>query len=370
MDNRVFLSHSSKDKEAVRRLAEDLKRAGIDVWLDEWEIKVGDRITQKIQKGLEDARYLAVWLTRQAVESGWVENEWQIMYDEEISSRSTVILTLLAEDCTVPRLLRGKRYADFRKDYTQGLTDVLKAIGIEVWENKLGIKFALIIPGAFQMGSEGKEEELGTPRADENEFPAHQARINRPFYMSIYTITQAQWKTVMNTEKWKKGDPRYREGDDYPVVNVTWYDVQEFLTKLSTIDNKNSYYLPSEEEWEYAARAGTSTLFSFGDEPRDLRSYGWYRDMTQGGEEYAHPVGTKKPNPWGLYDMHGNVWEWTDSWYYGSYAAKPMLTPIEKVLRGGAWDYPPFGARSSFRQHLLPTRTDATVGFRLIKSGS
>jgi len=188
--------------------------------------------------------------------------------------------------------------------------------------------------------------------------------------MSIYTITQAQWGTVMDTEPWKKGDPRVQEGDDYPAVNVTWYDAQDFLTKLSSIDNENSYFLPTEEEWEYAARAGTSTEFSFGDDERDLRSYGWYRDMTQRGEEYAHPVGTKRPNPWGLYDMHGNVWEWMDNWYYGSYAAKPKLTPDEKVLRGGAWDYRAYGARSAFRASSLPSRTDATKGFRLIKGGS
>jgi formylglycine-generating enzyme required for sulfatase activity len=185
--------------------------------------------------------------------------------------------------------------------------------------------------------------------------------------MGVYTVTQAQWRTVMDTEPWK-GYPRVREGDNYPAVNVSWYDIAEdFLTKLSSIDNENSYYLPTEEEWEYAARAGTSTEFSFGDNERDLRWYGWYRDMTQRGEEYAHQVGMKKPNPWGLYDMHGNVWEWTDDWYYGSYADdKNKFSPNEKVLRGGAWDYPAYGARSAFRTSLLPSRTNNTIGFRLI----
>jgi formylglycine-generating enzyme required for sulfatase activity len=98
-----------------------------------------------------------------------------------------------------------------------------------------------------------------------------------------------------------------------------------------------------------------------------MRQYGWYRDITQNAEEYAHMVGTKRANPWGLHDMHGNVWEWMDDWYYGSYAAQPKLNPVEKVLRGGGWDYPAYGARSAFRNHLLPSRSNYVIGFRLIR---
>src|SRR3954469_1969730 len=99
MDNRIFLSHSSKDKDAVRHLAEDLNRAGLDVWLDEWEISVGKRITSEIQKGLESSRYLAIWLTQDAVQSRWVEEEWQAIYHLVVSNRSKIILPLRAEDC-------------------------------------------------------------------------------------------------------------------------------------------------------------------------------------------------------------------------------------------------------------------------------
>ena len=150
-------------------------------------------------------------------------------------------------------------------------------------------------------------------------------------------------------------------------MNVSWYDAQEFLNRLSSVDRSNSYYLPTEDEWEYAARAGTTTEFSFGDDERDMRLFGWYRDITQNAEEYAHVVALKRPNPWGLYDMHGNVWEWMDDWYYGSYAAQPRLNPVEKLLRGGGWDYPAYGARSAFRNHLLPTRANYVIGFRLIR---
>jgi formylglycine-generating enzyme required for sulfatase activity len=357
MNNRIFLSHASGDIGSVRRLAEDLKRVGIEVWLDEWEIGVGDPISQKVQEGLRNTDYLAVWLTREAVNSGWVEREWQSKFGAEIARKSAIILPLLAEDCDVPPLLADKRFADFRRDYQDGLVDLLKVAGLRSWGSNLGIKFALIMPGAFVMGSEDGEE---------NERPAHQVSISRPFYMGIYVVTQGQWKTVMSSEPWK-GDPHVREGENYPAVNVSWYDAQEFLTKLSALDPDSAYYLPTEQEWEYAARAGTQTSFSFGDDERDLRLHGWYTDLTQRAEEYAHPVGGKRPNPWGLYDMHGNVWEWVDDYYYGSYAAQRKLSPTEKVLRGGGWDYPANGARSAYRNYLLPSRSNYVIGFRLVR---
>jgi hypothetical protein len=336
-------------------LAEDLKRSGLDIWLDEWEIQVGDRITQKIEEGLNKANYLAVWLTRAGVESGWVQREWQSQYATEISSGRKIILPLLAEECNIPRLLGDVRFADFRTNYYEGVRNLLKVVGLQNWRNILDIEFSLILPGAFLMGSE----------EEENEQPIHQVTINRPFYMGVYVITQKQWQEVMGTEPWK-GDAHVCEGDKYPAVNVSWYDAQAFLTKLGNIDKQNTYYLPDEQEWEYAARAGTTTRFSFGDDDRDMRSYGWYSDMIQNAEKHAHEVGLKKPNPWGLYDMHGNTWEWTDSWYYGSYSVKQKPGPTDKVLRGGGWDYAAKGARSAYRNYLLPTRFNHVIGFRMI----
>jgi formylglycine-generating enzyme required for sulfatase activity len=353
----IFISHSSRDADNALRLAEDLKRSGVDVWLDKWEIGVGQGITQTIQRGLADATYLAVWVTRASVESGWVEREWQSKFAAEIDTRSTIVLPLLAQDCDLPFLLRDKKYADFRQDYTTGLAELLKVVGLREWESPLGMKFTLIVPGAFAMGS---------VKGEEHEQPPHAVTIGRPFYMGTYTVTQREWCELMRSEPWSH-DQKVRRGDDYPAVDVSWYDAQDFLTRLSEVDPDNLYYLPTEEEWEYAARAGTTTEFSFGDDERDMRFYGWYRDLTQKAEEYAHEVGGKRPNPWGLYDMHGNIWEWVDDWYYGSYKAERKLTPVDKVLRGGAWDYPAYGARSAFRNHELPTRSANVMGFRLIR---
>lgn len=356
MTTNIFISHSSRDVDGPFRLAEDLKRIGLEVWLDKLNIGVGDRIIREIQKGLKGAGYLAIWLTRASVESGWVETEWETKYEIEVTSGSVTVLPLLAEDCEIPLFLRGKRYADFRQDYTEGLADLLRVVGLKDWISPFGMKFSLVLPGVFVMGSDGGEE---------NEKPSHQVGISRPFYMGTYVVTQHNWRELMGTEPWK-GDRRVREGDDYPVVDVSWHDAQRYLDRISEVDKHNSYYLPTEAEWEYAARAGTDTEFSFGDDERDMRFFGWHRDITQGVEEYAHEVGKKRSNPWGLYDVHGNIWEWTDDWYFGSYSAKFKLNPVEKVLRGGGWDYPAYGARSAFRNHELPTRYNYVIGFRLI----
>lgn len=123
--NKVFLSHSNIDKVAVRRLARDLREHDIDVWLDEWEIKVGDSISQKIEQGLMEANYLLIWLTKSAVQSGWVDREWRVKFLEEVSQKRVIVLPILAEDIELPQLLHDKKYADFRDDYTKGLWQIL-----------------------------------------------------------------------------------------------------------------------------------------------------------------------------------------------------------------------------------------------------
>ena len=124
----VFLSHSSRDKALARRIANDLKRHSIKVWFDEWEIHIGNSISQKIERGLEKADFVAVLLTKHGVNSGWVEKEWQAKIGEEASKQKVIILPLKAENCRIPALLRDKRYADFVKDYQSGIEELLKAI--------------------------------------------------------------------------------------------------------------------------------------------------------------------------------------------------------------------------------------------------
>lgn len=149
------------------------------------------------------------------------------------------------------------------------------------------------------------------------------------YSIGVTTVTQAQWKVVMGTEPWK-GKAYVVEGDDYPAVYVSWYDAVEFCKKLSNTSGV-VYRLPTKEEWGYACRAGTTTAYHFGDDEEKLVDYAWFNKNTCGskGEEYAHRVAKKNPNAFGLYDMHGNVWEWcSDS------CDKNNTT---SVLRGGSW---------------------------------
>lgn len=129
--SKIFVSYSSMDKPAVLQLSKDLERYGFGVWLDEWEIRVGDPIVQKIQEGIEQADYIAVWLTRHAVKSGWVQREWQARYDEVISGK-ILILPLLAEKCKIPPLLAERKYADFTSNYYEGLKELLQTFGVPI----------------------------------------------------------------------------------------------------------------------------------------------------------------------------------------------------------------------------------------------
>jgi formylglycine-generating enzyme required for sulfatase activity len=163
--------------------------------------------------------------------------------------------------------------------------------------NSIGMEFVLIPAGAFEMGSPSNEA-----GRDDDDGPIHQVTIKNAFYMGKYEVTQEQWRAVMGD------NPSYFTGNDnLPVEQVSWDDVQEFIRKLNAKEGTDKYRLPSEAEWEYACRAGTTTRYSFGDSESRLGEYAWYTDNS--GSK-THPVGQKKPNPWGLYDMHGNVWEW------------------------------------------------------------
>ena len=174
---------------------------------------------------------------------------------------------------------------------------------------------------------------------------------------------------------WKGGlveELLVKEGDDYPAANVNWHDAVEFCRKLSEKAGLE-YRLPTEAEWEYACRAGTTTAYSLGDDASELGEYAWYSENPRDvGQEYAHIVGQKKPNPWGLYDMHGNVWEWCSDWH-GDYPSGSVTDPAgpssgsSRVGRGGSWLYEAGYCRSAHRLPSLPTRFGPgdNAGFRI-----
>lgn len=201
-----------------------------------------------------------------------------------------------------------------------------------------------------------------------SDFPVHNVTIKKPFYMSRYEVTQKEWTEVMGY------NPSYFKGDNLPVDSVLWPEAQQFIFKLNLkeqLESSNKYRLPTEAEWEYACRSGTTTRFSFGDENENLSEYGWYANNSN---ETSHPVGLKRPNPWGLYDMHGNVWELTqDSWhkdYEGAPSdgsAWPDKNSTKYVGRGGSWLDGPNLCRSSFRGSNAADARESCLGFRLVK---
>ena len=231
--------------------------------------------------------------------------------------------------------------------------------------NSLGMKLNLIPPGEFTMGSPESEENRG---ADETQ---HQVMITKPFYLSVHEVTQAQYERVM-------GDNPSRSKDAAkPVEHVAWRDAVEFCRRLSAREVRR-YCLPTEAEWEYACRAGTTTTYSFGDARSRLGEYAWYNGNrtnpnTLLANDTPHPVGELKPNAWGLFDMHGNVKEWCQD-RYGDYEGLGVVSrdptgPASgddgRVLRGGSFGSPPVVVRAAHRYSLPPDFRHLLIGFRL-----
>ena len=225
----------------------------------------------------------------------------------------------------------------------------------KTFTNSIGMKFTLIPAGEFYMGSEELDDEK----------PVHKVKINNPFYLGTYLVTQREWKAIMGD------NPSGFKGDDLPVENVSWDNVQEFIKKLSEKEGTDKYRLPSEAEWEYACRAGTIIRYSFGDSESKLGGYAWYDNNS---DEKTHPVGQRKPNPWGLYDMHGNVWEWVQDVYHKNYDGAPTDGSAwesgdgaRRVFRGGSWYYDARLCRSAIRASFGPRHRSSSLGFRLLQ---
>ena len=279
-----------------------------------------------------------------------------------------------------------------------------KHLGVEVeMENSIGMRFVLIPPGEFDMGSTEEEvakllEEAKATNEPSwyidrlpSEAPRHRVRITKPFWLGVHEVTRGQFRRFVEdsgyqTEaerdgkggygtvdgQWKQ-DPRllwnsdlsFVQTDDHPVANVTWNDVTAFCQWLSEKEGEK-LHLPSEAQWEYACRAGTTTTWYSGDDEGALREHGWFL------ERKLHPVGQKTPNAWGLYDMHGNVREWCLDWYANDYyAASPLDDPAgpgagsDRVFRGGGWSSIAGYCRSANRCRSTPSSRIYDLGFRL-----
>ena len=256
-----------------------------------------------------------------------------------------------------------------------GLRSMPDTVAVEVMEGVFEIfegvlmEFVWIKPGVFQMGSSSSESGRSS-----DEGPVHEVEISRGFWLGKYEVTQGQWEAVMGTRPWSGRG--YVESDpSHPAVSISWNDVQSFISRLSDAAGDSLYRLPSEAEWEYACRAGSRTRWSFGDDESQLTDYAWYSASAWDvGEEYAHAVGTKWPNAWGLYDMHGNVYEWVEDWYGADYYdVSPRVDPpgpssgSYRVGRGGAFDNAAWAVRSADRSGFSPGLRGDDVGVRLLR---
>jgi formylglycine-generating enzyme required for sulfatase activity len=270
--------------------------------------------------------------------------------------------------------------------------------------NSIGMKLVLIPAGKFKMGSPKAEQadvlktitdkELRPVVTDwlKAESPQHEVEITRPFYLGVYEVTQKQYRTVMGKNpSWfslARGGKVKLQGvdstDDFPVESVSWDDAQAFLKKLSALQQEKAqrrrYRLPTEAEWEYACRGGAagSTAFHYGNS-LSSRQANFEGNYPHGGAakgpnlERTCKVGSYKPNAWGLYDMHGNVYEWCEDWFDEVYyASKPRRDPpgplegSDRVLRGGSWGDDGWVCRSAYRWRSGPKSGDASKGFRAI----
>ncbi len=237
--------------------------------------------------------------------------------------------------------------------------------------NSIGMKFVYIAPGSFMMGSGFKPSEIalkygGKAEWYTDEIPQHNVTLTKAFYIQTSEVTQRQWKTIMGNNP---SGFNYN-AKDCPIEKVSWHDVQKFIKKLNKKEGTDKYRLPTEAEWEYACRAGSTSAFCFGNQKNDLTIYAWNNSNSR---EWTHSINQKKPNAWGLYDMHGNVGEWCNDWY-GDYTSNSLTDPpgpvegTQRVSRGGSWRSIARFCRSAYRYGVDPNYRRPTGGFRLAKN--
>jgi formylglycine-generating enzyme required for sulfatase activity len=253
-----------------------------------------------------------------------------------------------------------------------------------------GPELVLLPTGRFQMGSPEHERRLAMEAGSQKswlarELPQHWVGIDRPIAMGRYPVTVGEWRAFVRATGWRQSGevnweaPGFPQTDAHPVVGVNWYDAQDYVRWLSEATGRH-YRLPSEAEWEYACRAGTKTAFSFGDTISTAQANYDGNFTYNGGArgEYRRgttPAGMFPPNPWGLFDMHGNVWEWVQDVVHDNYEGAPLDgsaweeggDQARRILRGGSWLYNPRYLRSALRNGFSSALSNDIVGFRVVR---
>jgi formylglycine-generating enzyme required for sulfatase activity len=253
-----------------------------------------------------------------------------------------------------------------------------------------GPELVLLPTGRFQMGSPEHERKIAMAAGSQKgwlarELPQHWVGIGKPVAMGRYPVTVGEWREFVRATGWRQGGevnweaPGFPQTDAHPVVGVSWHDAQAYVRWLSEATGRR-YRLPSEAEWEYACRAGTKTAFSFGDTIATSQANYDGNFTYNGGArgEYRRgttPAGMFPPNPWGLFDMHGNVWEWVQDVVHDNYDGAPLDgsaweeggDQARRILRGGSWLYNPRYLRSALRNGFSAALSNDIVGFRVVR---
>jgi formylglycine-generating enzyme required for sulfatase activity len=340
--------------------------AGLPTAVWEWVTEtVGGQSQPPIQPAPAASALLRRWNRLSTIMADRFSTKWQTWV-----YASAAFLALLVVVATLSYFLRpsvGAVQAD-------GAANFVSASAPETlpddFVNSIGMKLRLIKPGTYLMGSPNNE----TGRWNE-EGPVHEVEISKAFYMGVYPATRGQFAVFVNDDgnqtsnAWRNpfASIKYNQTDGDPVVNVSVYDAMKFCTWLSKREDKN-YYLPTEAEWEYACRAGTKTAYYFGANAKPLDDHAWHAGNAGG---HTHPAGEKQPNPWGLYDMYGNVWQWCADGhgpYQGGHIKDPNsnMDPNKHIARGASWINDARCCRSAVRNIADPATRFSFGGFRVV----
>lgn len=438
----VFLAHNSKDKPEVIKIANKLRERGLNPWLDNEQIFPGDNIQEVVFQGISQSKVGAFFISQNRL--GAFQRNLELgaiiqFFLEKKEKGFRVIPILLSDISDIPdELYHLKQWAWIRftnsnvEEDEEALQDLIRGIRGRNFQGKdiaypppspnnnipvTSFKFetAKLIPGVLSLGKSSEIKRItknanyfaqdlgngvnlemvaipggtfimGSPENEEwrlnSESPQHQVTVP-PFFMGKYPVTQKQWRAVAALGKVNidlESDPSRFKGDNLPVECVSWDDAQEFCARLSQMANK-TYRLPTEAEWEYACRGGTTTPFYCGETiSTDLANYnGKYTyGQRQKGQyrEKTTEVGIFPANPFGLYDMCGNVWEWCEDGWHKNYIGaltdgNAWTSPsIERMLRGGSWYDNPAHCHSAYRLSSNPGINGYDVGFRVVCSGA